>query len=166
MRRSIAGAIAAHMQRQAVLSPHEGAGGALAQTSVCGWAAASLLKLSFPMASMKEHRLVADGYVCATESPQGKRRCSIKRARLNASAQPSIRTNQWVPIPPAANRRRHWTSVSRSECLLSAGSWHQYWTVSRLDFQPVATILQTESSRRSTTTDEKCHPRPRHRSAA
>src|SRR5258708_34660112 len=149
------------MQRQAVLSRHEGTREALAQTGVCGWAAASLLKLSFPMASMKEHRLVADGYVCATESPQGKRRCSIKRARLNAS-----RTNQWVPIPLAANRRRHWTSVSGSECLLSAGSWHQYWTVSRLDFQPAATILQTESSRRSTTTDEKCHPRPRHRSAA
>jgi hypothetical protein len=36
--------------------------------------------------------------------------------------------------------------VSRSECLLSAGSWHQYWTVSRLDFQPVATILQTRDA--------------------
>src|SRR5260370_42199554 len=100
MRRSVARPIAAHMQRQAVLSRHEGTRGALAQTSVCGWAAASLLKLSFPMASMKEHRLVADGYVCATEAPQGQRHCSTKRARLNASAQPSIRTNQWVPIPP------------------------------------------------------------------
>src|SRR5260370_21127884 len=57
------------MQRQAVLSRHEGTREALAQTGVCGWAAARLLKLSFPMASMKEHRLVADGYVCATESP-------------------------------------------------------------------------------------------------
>src|SRR5262252_7330552 len=165
MRRSMAGPIAAHMQRQAVLSRHEGTREALAQTGVCGWAAASPLKLSFPMASMKEHRLVADGYVCATESPQGKRRYSIKRARLNGSAQPSIRTNQWAPIPPAANRRRHWISVSGSECLLSAGSWHQYWTVSRLDFQPAATILQTESSRRSTTSDEKCHLRPHHHSA-
>src|SRR5215475_3701311 len=73
MRRSMAGAIAAHMQRQAVLSRHEGASEALAQICLCGWAAASLLKLSFPMASMKEHQLVADGYVCATESPQGKR---------------------------------------------------------------------------------------------
>src|SRR5215831_10961977 len=152
------------MQRQAVLSRHEGTREVLAQTSVRGWAAASLLKLSFPMASMKEHRLVADGYVCATESPQGKRRCSTKRARLNASAQPSIRTNQWVAT--AANRRRHWTSGSGSECLLFVGSWHQYWTVSRLDFQPAATILQTESSHRSTTTYEKCHPLPRHRSAA
>src|SRR6516164_8827196 len=101
MRRSMAGAIAAHMQRQAVLSRHEGAGEALAQMGFCGGPAASLLKLSFPMASMKEHRLVADGYVCATESPQGKRRCSTKRARLNASAQPSTQTNQWVSIPPA-----------------------------------------------------------------
>src|SRR6516225_3290516 len=73
MRRSVARPIAAHMQRQVVLSRHEGTRKALAQTGVCGWAAASLLKLSFPMASIKEHRLVADGYVCATESPQGKR---------------------------------------------------------------------------------------------
>src|SRR5258708_13226823 len=65
------------MQRQAVLSRHEGTREALAQTRVCGWGAARLLKLSFPMASMKEHRLVADGYVCATESPQGKRRCAL-----------------------------------------------------------------------------------------
>jgi hypothetical protein len=31
--------------------------------------------------------------------------------------------------------------------------------MSRLDSQPAATILQTESSRRLTTTDEKYHPR-------
>src|SRR5215467_8958360 len=73
MRRSMARPIAAHMQRQAVLSRHEGTREASTQRGVCGWAAASLLKLSFPMASMKEHRLAADGYVCATESPQGKR---------------------------------------------------------------------------------------------
>src|SRR5215467_12693522 len=42
------------MQRQAVLSRHEGTREALAQTGVCDWAAASLLKLSFPLASMKE----------------------------------------------------------------------------------------------------------------
>jgi hypothetical protein len=35
-----------------------------------------------------------------------------------------------------------------------------------LDSPPVATILRTERSRRSITTDEKCHPRSRHRSAA
>src|SRR5262249_21183279 len=144
------------MQPEPVWGGHEDAREALAQTSVCGWAAASLLKLFFPMASMKEHRSVAFA--------RQKRRCSTKRARLNASAQPSIRTNQWVAT--AANRRRHWTSGSGSECLLFVGSWHQYWTVSRLDFQPAATILQTESSHRSTTTYEKCHPRPRHRSAA
>src|SRR6516164_4277652 len=39
-------------------------------------------------------------------------------------------------------------------------------TMAPLDSQLAATILQTESSRRSTTTDEKCHPRPHHRSAA
>src|SRR5262249_35309328 len=64
------------MQRQAVLSRHEGTREALAQTGVCDWAAASLLKLSFPMASMKEHRLVVDRCVCATDSQQGKLRCA------------------------------------------------------------------------------------------
>src|SRR6516225_10653055 len=71
MRRSVARPIAAHMQRQAVLSRHEGTREALAQTGVCGWAAASLLKLSFPMASMKEHRLVADTF--PRQSLHGKR---------------------------------------------------------------------------------------------
>jgi type II secretory pathway predicted ATPase ExeA len=39
-------------------------------------------------------------------------------------------------------------------------------TMGPLDSQPVATSLQTESSRRWTTSDEKCHPRPHYRSAA
>src|SRR5262245_39966253 len=47
------------MQPEPVRGGHEDAREALAQTSVCGWAAASLLKLFFPMASMKEHRSVA-----------------------------------------------------------------------------------------------------------
>src|SRR5262245_44421125 len=51
-------------------------------------------------------------------------------------------------------------------CLFSADLWRRRSTMGPLDSQPVATILQTESSRRSTTTDEKFHPRPRHRSAA
>jgi len=55
MRRSMAGAIAAHMQRQAVLSRHEGAGEALAQMGLCGGPAASLLKVSFRLASVKKH---------------------------------------------------------------------------------------------------------------
>src|SRR5262249_62142089 len=55
MRRSMAGAIAAHMQRQAVLSRHEGAGEALAQMALCGGPAASLVKGSFRLASVKKH---------------------------------------------------------------------------------------------------------------
>src|SRR5262245_38378092 len=51
-------------------------------------------------------------------------------------------------------------------CLFSASLWHRRSRMAPLDSQPAATILQTESSRRSTTTYEKCHPRPHHRSAA
>src|SRR5262249_47199994 len=53
-----------------------------------------------------------------------------------------------------------------SACLFSARLWHRRSAMGPLDSQPAATILQTESSHRSTTTDEKCHPRPHHRSAA
>src|SRR5262249_108067 len=42
----------------------------------------------------------------------------------------------------------------------SADLWRRRSPMGPLDSQPVATILQTESSRQSTTTDEKCHPRP------
>src|SRR5262249_28709190 len=76
-------------------------------------------------------------------------------ARLSAWARPSTR------------RRR--TSAGRgpgSACLFSARLWLRRSTMAPLNSQPAATILQTESSRRSTTTDEKCHPQPRHRSAA
>ena len=68
----------------------------------------------------------------------------------------------------AANRHRRMVTgpALGSACLFSAGLWRRRPTMGPLDSQPAATILQTESSRRSTTTDEKCHPRPRHRSAA
>jgi hypothetical protein len=49
----MAGAIAAHMQRQAVLSRHEGAREAL--VGLCSWPVASLLKVSFRLASVKKH---------------------------------------------------------------------------------------------------------------
>jgi len=51
----MAQAIAAHMQRQAVLSRHKGAGVALAEMGLCGGSAASLLKVSFRLASVKKH---------------------------------------------------------------------------------------------------------------
>ena len=73
MRTSVAGPIAAYMQRQAILSRHEDTREALAQIGARSGVAARFREAAFPMASMKEHRLVADGYVCATESPQGKR---------------------------------------------------------------------------------------------
>src|SRR5262249_53769696 len=81
---------------------------------------------------------------------------------------PSEHRNAQTIFQRAANRRR-WTVAARgrgSACFFSAGLWDRRWTMSRLVSHPAATILQTESSRRSTTTDEKCHPRPRHRSAA
>src|SRR5262245_26797956 len=53
MRRSMAGAIAAHMQRQAALSRHEGARETL--VGLCSWPVASLLKVSFRLASVKKH---------------------------------------------------------------------------------------------------------------
>src|SRR5262252_886009 len=73
-------------------------------------------------------------------------------------AQPSASAH-----PPT---RRRWTVTGLEPCLFSAGLWRRRSTIAPVDSQPVATIPQTESSRQSTTTDEKCHPRPRHRSAA
>src|SRR6516162_9218233 len=68
----------------------------------------------------------------------------------------------------AANRHR-WTVTGPgpgSACHFSAGLWHRRWAMRRLDSQLAATILRTESSRRPTTTREKCHPRPHHRHSA
>src|SRR5215831_3733069 len=76
----------------------------------------------------------------------------IRCATPSASAHPST--------------RRRWTVTELGPCLFSADLWRRRSTLGPSDSQPAATILQTESSRRSTTTDEKCHPRPRHRSAA
>src|SRR6516165_11056789 len=71
---------------------------------------------------------------------------------------------------PSTRRRRTVTGPGPGPRLFSAGFsaglWRRRSTMAPLDFQLAATILQTESSRRSTTTDEKCHPRPHHRSAA
>src|SRR6516225_6492124 len=71
---------------------------------------------------------------------------------------------------PSTRRRRTVTGPGPGPGLFSAGFsaglWRRRSTMAPLDSQLAATILQTESSRRSTTTDEKCHPRPHHRSAA
>jgi hypothetical protein len=72
----------------------------LAQTAVCGWAAASLLKLSFPMASMKEHRLVADLYVCARESPDKRAAAPSVHALMLRSNYRFGPISEGVPIPP------------------------------------------------------------------
>ena len=80
----------------------------------------------------------------------------IRCATPSASAHPST--------------RRRWTVTGPGSRLFSAGFsaglWRRHSTTAPLDSQPAVTILQTESSRRSTTSDEKCHPRPHHRSAA
>jgi hypothetical protein len=113
---------------------------------------------AFTMKIAQQRRDVARASAWAAQ-PLG----NVQDARPNASAQPSTRTTRWMPIlQRAANRGLGLSSA----CLLSAGSWRRRLTMGPLDSQPAATILQTESSRRSTTTDEKCHPRPHHRPAA
>src|SRR5215471_3176615 len=69
---------------------------------------------------------------------------------------------------PSTRRRRTVTGPGPGlfSAGFSAGLWRRRSTMALLDSQLAATILQTESSRRSTASDEKCHPRPRHRSAA
>jgi hypothetical protein len=89
----------------------------------------------------------------------------VLNARPNASAQPSTRTTHWIPMLQRAANTGQGPS---SACPLPAGLWRRP-TERPLDFQLAVTILRTESSRRSrrsTTTDEKCHPRPNHRPAA
>src|SRR6516164_2298144 len=135
MRRSVAGPIAAYMQRQAILSRHEDTREALAQIGARSGVAARFREVAFPMASVKEHQLRTETF--ARRSIPCDASASQRLARkLNASARPLIRTSQRVSIPPAANRRRCWTAVPGSECLLSARPWHQYRAVSWLDFQP------------------------------
>src|SRR6516162_3774781 len=125
MRTSVAGPIAAYMQRQAILSRHEDTREALAQIGARSGVAARFREAAFPMASVKEHQSrterLRDGASSATQA-----RRSAQHASLIASARPLVRTRQRVSIPPAANWRRCCTSVSGSECLLSAGPWHQY----------------------------------------
>ena len=66
----------------------------------------------------------------------------------------------------ASITRRRWTVTGPGSRLFSADLWRRRSPMAPSDSQPAATILQTESSRRSTTSDERCHPRPHHRSAA
>jgi hypothetical protein len=87
----------------------------------------------------------------------------VLNARPNASAQPSTRTTHWIPM---LQRAANTGPRPSSACPFSAGPWRRRSTMAPLDSQPAATILQTESSRRSTTTDEKHHPRPHRRVAA
>jgi hypothetical protein len=56
MRRSVSGSIALHVQGQAVVSRYEGIREAVVQMGLCDGAAASLLKVSFRMSSMKERQ--------------------------------------------------------------------------------------------------------------
>src|SRR6266404_1639309 len=56
MRTSVAEPIAAHMQRQAIMSRHEDTREALAQIGARGGVAARFREVAFPMASVKEHQ--------------------------------------------------------------------------------------------------------------
>jgi hypothetical protein len=94
------------------------------------------------------------GDVCMTRGPSwvAKSVRNVRDAGPSASAHPPTR------------RRRTVTKPGR--CLFSAGLWRRRSTMGPLGSPSVASILQTASSRRSTTIDEKCHPRPHHRPAA
>src|SRR5262245_12152478 len=75
MRRSMAGAIAAHMQRQAVLSRHEDTREALAQIGARSGVAARFREVAFPMASVKEHQSRSETFarrsiLCDASAPQ------------------------------------------------------------------------------------------------
>src|SRR5215475_8957216 len=75
MRRSMAGAIAAHMQRQAVLSRHEDTREALAQIGARSGVAARFREVAFPMASVKEHQSRTETFarrsiLCDASAPQ------------------------------------------------------------------------------------------------
>jgi hypothetical protein len=87
---------------------------------------------------------------------------NLPDARLSASAQPPSRPSQRMSTPQRAANTEPGLS---SGCPHRGGVWRRP-TVSPLDFQLAVTTLQTESSRQSTATDEKCHPRPHHRPAA
>src|SRR5438552_17024554 len=64
---------------------------------------------------------------------------------------------------PVLQRAANTEPRPSSACLPLAGPWRRP-TVGPLDFRLAVMTLQTESSRRSTTTHQKRHPRPRHRS--
>src|SRR5262249_20704650 len=100
--------------------------------------------------------LVSRAYIqCMAEMAEDPRRSAERRRALELlAASPDGCTAVTGPGP----------------CLFSAGfsagPWRRCSTMAPLDSQPAATILQTESSRRSTTSDEKCHPPPTPRPAA
>src|SRR5262249_36830608 len=76
MRTSVVGPIAAHMQSQAILSPHEETREALAQIGARGGVAARFREVAFPMASVKEHQsrteaLARRSILCDGNAPQG-----------------------------------------------------------------------------------------------
>src|SRR5262245_20440335 len=83
-------------------------------------------------------------------------------ARSSASAQPLTQTIRWMPM---LQRAANTEPKPNPACLPLAGPWPRP-TAGPLDFRLAVMTLQTESSHRSTTTDEKCHPRPHHCSAA
>src|SRR5262245_9931005 len=76
----------------------------------------------------------------------------------NASVQPPTQTTRWMPM---LQRAANTEPMPSSACLPVAGPWPRP-TVGPLDFRLAVLTLQTESSRRSTTTGEKCHPRLLH----
>src|SRR5262249_43496556 len=80
----VAGPIAAHMQRQAILSRHEDTREALAQIGARGGVAARFREVAFPMASAKEHQSRTETFarqsiLCDTSAPQRLARVALER---------------------------------------------------------------------------------------
>src|SRR6516165_6055882 len=144
------------MQRQAILSRHEDTREALAQIGARGGVAARFREVAFPMASVKEHQSRTETFARVSH---------LVVSVVDDDPQPFPRRRDYASIT-----RRRWTVTGPGPGLFSEGLFADLWRrrspMAPLDSQPAATILQTESSRRSTTSDEKCHPRPHHRSAA
>jgi hypothetical protein len=91
MRSSVAGPIAAHMQRQAVLSRHEDTREALAQIGARGGVAARFREVAFPMASVKEHQSRTETF--ARRSIRGDASAPMRLARRPYCLGPTVESD-------------------------------------------------------------------------
>src|SRR5262252_1951279 len=88
MRTSVAGPIAAYMQRQAILSRHEDTREALAQIGARSGVAARFREVAFPMASVKEHQSRTETFARRSI------RCDASAARKPYCLGPTVDSDQ------------------------------------------------------------------------